>query len=261
MTISAANVPPLDYAPPRRRRRRWVLRGGVAVVLLALAVAAVRWGPTYWAKARLLYWQRRCLTYHAPADLVVYEKNSPDAARLAALGGEYANAAPSGPPGMAPFPPVAAHLPLCWKGFVQRGGAASSSRLRFWTTTNRAVLFLHERISKNGARRLVVVLSDFSTDMRPLFINEYDVVAASLNPARWNTGASEDQWPVKIRVTNGLAPKARLKINAGQPDPADASHFTIRYERDGASGTVDGWLRDQSPPALGGTWVELRDNR
>lgn len=35
-----------------------------------------------------------------------------------------------------------------------------------------------------------------------------------------------------------------LRLYAGQPDPADASHFTIRYESKGSGGTIDGWLRD-----------------
>jgi hypothetical protein len=237
------------------------LRGCIVVVLLALGVTAVRRGPIYWAKARLLYWQRRCLTYRAPADLVVYEKNSDDAVRLVALAGEYVNAAPPATPGLGAFPPVAAHLPRPWREFVRLGGAMASSRLRFWTTANRAVLFMHERIAPTGARRLVVVLSDFSTDMRPLFINEYDIAAASLNPATWATGVRADERPVAIRVLNASAPKAHLKIYAGQPDPADASHFTIRYELDGVENVVDGWLRDGSPAAPGGTWVELRDRR
>jgi hypothetical protein len=29
---------------------------------------------------------------------------------------------------------------------------------------------------------------------------------------------------------------------AGQPDPSDESHFTIRYESDGKSNLIDGWL-------------------
>jgi hypothetical protein len=36
----------------------------------------------------------------------------------------------------------------------------------------------------------------------------------------------------------------RLRVFAGQPDPADGSHFTIAYELDGRKGTIDGWVRD-----------------
>ena len=37
----------------------------------------------------------------------------------------------------------------------------------------------------------------------------------------------------------------KLRVYAGQPDAADASHFTIAYEIDGRPGVIDGWLRDQ----------------
>jgi hypothetical protein len=33
-----------------------------------------------------------------------------------------------------------------------------------------------------------------------------------------------------------------LRIFAGQPDPTDSRHFTIRYELDSKSNTIDGWL-------------------
>jgi hypothetical protein len=34
-----------------------------------------------------------------------------------------------------------------------------------------------------------------------------------------------------------------LRIFAGQPDPADTSHLTIKYDLDGHAGTIDGWMR------------------
>jgi hypothetical protein len=34
-----------------------------------------------------------------------------------------------------------------------------------------------------------------------------------------------------------------LRLFAGQPDPNDDSHFTIRYEVDNQPGTIDGWLQ------------------
>ena len=40
-------------------------------------------------------------------------------------------------------------------------------------------------------------------------------------------------------------PGNRLRLFAGQPDPADPSHFTIGYDLDGRPGVIDGWLRDE----------------
>jgi hypothetical protein len=44
--------------------------------------------------------------------------------------------------------------------------------------------------------------------------------------------------PVPINYGN------RLRFYAGQPDPADPSHFTIAYQFDGKPGTIDGRVRD-----------------
>ena len=40
-----------------------------------------------------------------------------------------------------------------------------------------------------------------------------------------------------------LTKQNRMRLYAGQPDPADASHFTIKYEIDHVPGTIDGWLQ------------------
>ena len=38
---------------------------------------------------------------------------------------------------------------------------------------------------------------------------------------------------------------------AGQPDPADPSHFTIGYKFAGQPGILEGWVRN-------GGWVDMR---
>jgi hypothetical protein len=78
----------LNYAPrPQSSRRRWVR---VAAVLLLCAAAVAAW---WWrgdikagaATAKMLYAQRRCMTFDAPTGLVAYEE---DAARAQALLGQ-----------------------------------------------------------------------------------------------------------------------------------------------------------------------------
>ena len=39
-------------------------------------------------------------------------------------------------------------------------------------------------------------------------------------------------------------PDQRMTLLAGQPDPADRSHFTIAYCVDDQPGALDGWLMD-----------------
>jgi hypothetical protein len=41
-----------------------------------------------------------------------------------------------------------------------------------------------------------------------------------------------------------------LKLYAGQPDPKDASHFTIRYTAGEEEGFIDGWLQDDDTVKL-----------
>src|SRR5207248_6493557 len=58
--------PQLDYAPslPWRRRkamRRWLVLGLVVV-------CAIVWGPRLWNRVQVLWWQRQCLAYSAPAN-------------------------------------------------------------------------------------------------------------------------------------------------------------------------------------------------
>jgi hypothetical protein len=52
------------------------------------------------------------------------------------------------------------------------------------------------------------------------------------------SGAADEHPPVPIDYGN------RLRVYAGQADPADASHFTIAYQLDGKAGTIDGWAKD-----------------
>ena len=62
----------LDYARMPPRRRKWIRRSVLLVCLAMVVAAGWRWGPQAWRRAQLLYWQRQCLRYSAPADQVVY---------------------------------------------------------------------------------------------------------------------------------------------------------------------------------------------
>ena len=61
--------------------------------------------------------------------------------------------------------------------------------------------------------------------------------SVSRQVARVAAGAPLDQ-PPPIDYGNVL------RVYAGQPDPADESHFTIAYRVDGRDGVIDGWLKD-----------------
>jgi len=116
------------------------------------------------------------------------------------------------------------------------------------------LLFLHERLSPSGHRRLVVVMA-FSDDCFTAdVIKPVDWFAS---PPRWRY--VPEAWIVNhsfvqlidfqtwAGVRSGPLPRPPEEITRiffGQPDPENASHFTIRYKVRDQEGLIDGWLCD-----------------
>lgn len=105
-----------------------------------------------------------------------------------------------------------------------------------------ATVFLHERTSPAGHRRIVGV-----------DVFGYDVVAPAptarvirlmwgiYHPSsRPQTARADNEWHWYI----DCRPEDRLRLFAGQPDPSDPSHFTIGYDYNGAPGVIDVHLQD-----------------
>lgn len=231
--------PRLDYAPgaPLHRRRR-VRRVTLLVLLLAFALAAWRYGPRLWSRGRLLYAQHRCLAYDPPADLVVYEGDTSLAAALL----KQPAYAPipvftlAGGPKFSP-PMVAAHRPPPLADLeAQIGGPLTGGPC--------AVLFMHEMRDSAGHRRLVIAFRD-SNSTGPLFAT-FGIWTVVMDPAT----LLSDLRPTPKRNFKGWdysgpgweLPGRNLRFYAGQIDPNDPSHFTIRYRMDGQEGVVDGRL-------------------
>lgn len=193
---------------------------GVLGVTLGLLV----WtrGPAVYDRAMLLYWQRQCMTYTAPADQVVYD-NSPDGRQtLLARGGK--------PLGQTPTSGV---------GRVPGAAAEFLARTDFnWFYPSEGVLFLHGLTSPGGQRRLIMIT--VSEDDAPSVYLPNAITAYTIDPYGWSkTGG------IGLReVRTGVVTKpANLQIYAGQVDPNDPSHFTIRFKRTEA-GMIDGRLTD-----------------
>jgi hypothetical protein len=198
--------------------------------------AAVRWGPQYVRQVRLLYYQRACMNYRAPADQVVYERG-PGAAALLATSREYTTLATS-----TNQPAPVGREPACLSGY--QNVAAST------TTAPGAVLFMHELHLPSRGRRLVIVRSNFAADTPPMFIPGFDLELTVMDPATWKTPPKDITAGMPIDVTSPiLASPPQLRIFAGQVDPADESHFTIRYVLDGKRHIADGHLEEW--PATG----------
>jgi hypothetical protein len=211
----------MNYSPrPPTHQRRW-FRGALALAAVACLVPALwRWGPAAWRRARVLYWQHRALAHTAPADQVVYDDDPADAAKLAKASPDYVALGGSGVP--------IARWAREWKEF----SAASSPPGRLPC----AVLFMHERHVGAAGPRLLVVSLYSAGNTAPAEL-ETEVIRPG-GPISSPVPAAGDVW-MSQRWTD---PKNRVRFFAGQLDPTDPSHFSIRFDLGGVRHTLDYWL-------------------
>lgn len=252
MTPTAAAQPeaapsPLGYAPPPRwhRRRRFGL-ALLVTLLLCLALAGWRWGPGGWKHAQFLYWQRQCLAYAPPADHVVYENDPSRAAALLQRPG-YVNVSP------ASAPPVAVHTPRCWSEAMGLGGVPVVNT-GFGPGGPGATLFLHERTTPSGVRRLVAIHAPAAA----LAVAALPIPAPVIvQPATLTAGPAVRNAVARVEFNLVLqSPSAggfsllstpagtTTRFFAGRPDPADPSRFTIPFETGDTRGEIQGRLED-----------------
>jgi hypothetical protein len=246
--MTEQQAPVIDYAPaPPWHRRRWG-RIAALVVGLAAGVAVSRFGPPLWRQAKTLYWQRQCANFVLPPDQVVYEEDPAATGALIARGGDYGPyrglIVTNSPP---PAPAAAVFIPKCWPAF--RGFIPGPM---LYGSSGGAVLFLHELVAKNGVHRIVAIEHAPSSQTQ-MFVCGYDINATVISPAAGlKSPATFMPQIYEIDMLVGLnRPPQKLRIYAGQIDPADPSHFTIRYEQWGQTDVVDGRLDPT------GKWVEL----
>lgn len=237
MQQTAPGQPRLDYAPPPPPRwtPRRVSRLLAAVLLLLAAGAAVRqYGPRVLGQVKMLYHQRQCLRYEAPPDQVVYDEDP--AAVEAMAGRDGYNMIPD--PSRGRLASAQAYVPTCWQRFHAESGAT---------------LFLHERHAGAGGTgpARVVAVERPPGGWLP-FGHPLDLQVSVIAPVGLTGTPSDCQPPYELKRllrtlrTSGFPIYIQgppVRFYAGQVDPADLSHFTIRYAIGGQSGTVDGWLQ------------------
>ena len=217
----------LGYGRARPRRRRW-WAWGLLVAALVLAAAGYRYRQPLWAKATFLAFERRCLTYARPAEFAVFSELPEDVRDFPAREPQPAAGRYQVFPARREYvahvyftPDVWAQHPLCrWEP-----GPA----------------LLHARRTPGGKSRLVGV------DLSPMgeFLALYPrvIVPAGLTTTSRGILNRFDLFMVR-------SPDDRVRVFAGQPDPNDASHFTIAYEVNGTPGVIDGWLLEDDTVQL-----------
>jgi hypothetical protein len=111
-----------------------------------------------------------------------------------------------------------------------------------------AIAFVHNRTTPAGVTRLIsvgVMIGAIAPNHEPFFDGTtYELDSASA-PARDHNFSSIDNSINKLDSHFFVTGGAHLRVFAGQVDPADASHFSLRYAIDDREGTIDGWLRDR----------------
>jgi len=207
-------------------------RGLYAIVLVILLVGA-RKVPPMWRHGRMLYFQWRCMRYVAPPDQAICDEPLP-----------YAGTRPPFT-SSAPDPPE-----LAGAGFRAMVSTTAAG------PTSGPVLFMHERTTSSGQRRLLILQrvppgERVSWDIPIAFVAQIIEPATILHDASSSTMHYYEVIPMKF--LNGPSRSgvggsfASLQLFAGQPDPTDASHFTIAFDSADDMGTIDGWLVDRRP--------------
>jgi hypothetical protein len=232
----------LQYAggPPRWRKRAPVIILGVTIT--AAIFCGWQWGPYLRHQTRLLYWQRQCLTFTASPTTVVYEEDPAAAAALIRSRGGYLPYrkllyGPSGYTGSAID--TATFRPPCEDELEKMLPYPISHWLPAYDPGS--IVFLHERISPAGHRRLVCIWN-VPQNLGPAPDLCFSVCVWS--PATLFSETTPRTEPYGSQIPPRYPPAPVARIFAGQPDPADSSHFTIHYQMWGRDDILDGWLQD-----------------
>jgi hypothetical protein len=238
----------LPYATgPARKPARWrriarrVFRYlPLLLLIVALAVGILvsfRW-PWVWYGSRDEYQWHRWLNFTMSAEKVVYEEDPGRATRLLSL--------PSEPASAYVGDPRAGNFSLS-NDYTFHSSTKSAmycpAMLRALLMYDRpALAFIHWRSAPTTGRALILVTSDWSSNG----LRHRDIVYLSARRC------THDECVTGKRALNHrtgwnmievrLRPEQMMRIYAGQVDPKDDAHFTIKYEIDNVPGTIDGRL-------------------
>jgi hypothetical protein len=207
--------------------------------LIALAALAGIWyithrWPWIWHGSKDAYQRHRIVSFTLPPDQIVYEEDMDRAARLLRR---------------PPKPSVASlnngELFLNRPNEYVSGNSFVEYAPEFYlelhgTTSANTLVFMHEAMGPTGRRRLV----------RAIRGSVYPTPYSRRSGVYLRAGSIPiDQIPSGPRLGTSkpsiyipLAPQEIMRIYAGQPDPHDLAHFTIKYEIDNVPGVIDGRL-------------------
>jgi hypothetical protein len=172
--------------------------------------------PPAWQRIQLFYWQHQCLNYSPPENAAVFTDQS--SATSATL-----------------HDSINSVTPLAWSRFYQ---LISPPGIQ-----SEGTIFLHELIRPDGRTRLVAV--DLNFDLQD---------AGHLIEARvFSTGSILHRPKQLGNYCSRRFPFTPLDlvVFAGQPDPADRSHFTFKIREGSRNQIYDGWLQNDDTVSIG----------
>jgi len=207
------------------RKRVWA--AGVALFLLACAFVAYE---IISEKVQIWREYQACASYVAPVDQVVLTEVPAEAAALLQSGAGYDEVPFSGPNYLYWRDKERAQLlapPLNWA-------------LPGWW--GECVPFLHARTARDGETSIIVVSLRAQKQRREDPQRVFELQPFAMEPQSWPNPQRVSPESAGGVLTFPLGGKDVLRVFAGQPDPADPSHFTIRYQINGREGFIDGWL-------------------
>ena len=233
----------LEYAAKSQipwRHRRAVKRVFVSVAILAVVVIARYATPPIWKIARAYLVFKRSLSFTAYPDQVAFDADPIRAASLLAADSQYWNQLNHKTPGN----PVASWAPRQWVALV---GQLDSTLMTYRLSP--PLIFMHERKSADGSRRLVILRYAGTADAEAgpaTHAFECDLIDPKRRPGPANVSTSV----IKLL----LMKHPMIRIYFGQVDAEDASAFSVRYETEDGGGAIDGRLMDGASVRL-----EVRD--
>ncbi len=222
-------APQLDYGQhrPIHRRRRW-RRALLVIVLIGCVASGWELGRPYVDKAKLLYAQHQCLRYAPPPDQIVYAS---EAYEFVTLGGQSPEYKPATATTFGPANARVVREPRCWdefQGWLYPLPSGISGSV-FWGGHSRGgTVFLHELRTPDGrsvGARLGVEENVDGNNM------QFQFWADLFIPGSWTSAPSEMTAATQFDMLPFISEEPpRLRFFAGHADPADLTHFTIRYQ-------------------------------
>jgi hypothetical protein len=207
-------VQPLQYAakPPvirTRLARRILIASAVVAVLMPIVLRS----PTLWTHIRLLYWQRQAMGYSLPPDEIVFSENGDRSSMKTA-------------PGCMSQGARSFIFAVPWDRFYQLASPPGRQ--------STATLFLHQLQNGRGESRLVSV-------------EGIEVATITVFRPGSMFKAPQELSSNWIPLQAGLYPS--ISYYAGQTDPKDPSHFTIKMVTSNGTEMFHGWLKDDDTVA------------